>query len=233
MCHRLVAVCNFSAPKLSSSASSTEILGRPEEDENRRAALTELGNGLAESDHHEDALSVLEAELSLQRRIGAPLQDVLIAQGNLASTYKELGREEEAMLMREDVYSRTLNFWGEEHRETLLEADNYAIALVDLERFEEARSLMRKLIPVARRILGESDRLTLKMRWVYADALYLDDGATLDDLREAVTTLEDAERIARRVLGGAHPITEGIENHLRNARAALRARETPPSPPPS
>ena len=32
-----------------------------------------------------------------------------------------------------------------------------------------------------------------------------DDAATLDDLREAVTTLEDAERIARRVLGGAHP----------------------------
>ena len=31
------------------------------------------------------------------------------------------------------------------------------------------------------------------------------DGATLDDLREAVTTLEDTERIARRVLGGAHP----------------------------
>ena len=52
--------------------------------------------------------------------------------------------------------------------------------------------------------------------------------ATLDDLREAVTTLEDAGRIARRVLGGAHPITMGIERHLRNAQAALRARETPP-----
>jgi hypothetical protein len=55
-----------------------------------------------------------------------------------------------------------------------------------------------------------------------------DSDATLDDLREAVTTLEDAGRIARRVLGGAHPITMGIERHLRNAQAALRARETPP-----
>ena len=52
-----------------------------------------------------------------------------------------------------------------------------------------------------------------------------DDGATLDDLREAVTTLEDSERIARRVLGGAHPATMGIESDLRNARAALRACE--------
>ena len=58
----------------------------------------------------------------------------------------------------------------------------------------------------------------LTMRWIYVMALYKDDGATLDDLREAVTTLEDAERIARRVLGGAHPDTVGIENSLRNAR---------------
>ena len=49
------------------------------------------------------------------------------------------------------------------------------------------------------------------------------DGATLDDLREAVTTLEDAERIARRVLGAAHPLTTGIEEQLQNVRAALRA----------
>ena len=55
-----------------------------------------------------------------------------------------------------------------------------------------------------------------------------DDAATLDELREAVTTLEDAGRIAKRVLGGAHPLTTGIEKDLRDARAALRARETPP-----
>ena len=86
---------------------------------------------------------------------------------------------------------------------------------------------MRKMIPVARRFLGENTNLTLKMRWIYAMALYEDPSATLDDVREAVRTLEDIERIARRVLGGAHPTTEGIEDDLRNARVALRARETP------
>ena len=65
------------------------------------------------------------------------------------------------------------------------------------------------------------------MRWCYAAALYNDPGATRDDLREAVATLEDAGRIARHVLGGAHPTTTGIERHLREARAALAARETP------
>ena len=59
------------------------------------------------------------------------------------------------------------------------------------------------------------------MRWTYAEALYSDPGATLDDVREAVTTLEDTERTARRVLGGAHPITTQIEESLRKARAAL------------
>ena len=61
-------------------------------------------------------------------------------------------------------------------------------------------------------------------------ALYQDGAATLDELREAVTTLEDAARIARRVLGVAHPTTTGIEGDLRYARVVLHARETP-SPP--
>ena len=58
---------------------------------------------------------------------------------------------------------------------------------------------------------------------VYANAFSMDPSATPDDLREAVTTLEDAEPIARRVLGGAHPITGGFEDDLRKSRAALRA----------
>ena len=85
---------------------------------------------------------------------------------------------------------------------------------------------MRKTMPVARRVYGEGNRLTLKMRWIYAAALCMDPGATLDDLREAVTTLTDAERTARRVLGGAHPTTKGIEKELRDVQAALGARET-------
>ena len=56
-------------------------------------------------------------------------------------------------------------------------------------------------------------------------ALYRNNSATLDDLREAVTTLEETARTTRRVMGGAHPLTVAIETALREARAALRARE--------
>ena len=77
------------------------------------------------------------------------------------------------------------------------------------------------------------NELGLGMRMNYAVALYRDPSATLDDLREAVTTLEDTERIARRVFGGAHPLVAEMELTLQNARAALRTRETPPPSSPS
>ena len=113
------------------------------------------------------------------------------------------------------------------NREALGAALNYAVSLKSLERFEEAKSLLRKEIPVARRVLGESHEITLRMRWHSARALYEDDSATLGDVREAVTTLEETRRIARRVFGSTHPHLHFIERYLRNARAALRARETP------
>ena len=84
---------------------------------------------------------------------------------------------------------------------------------------------MRKTVPVVRRVLGEGNSLTLRMRKCYAESLIASNGATLGDLRESLTTLEDTERIARRVLGGAHPLTVNIERCLRNMRA-LSARET-------
>ena len=187
--------------------------------------MTQLVYGLSAAGHYEDALSVQEAELAMRRRLGASADAVLAVQSNLASTYEDLGRLDEALSMRQEVYSGHLKLNGEEAEETFREALNYSSSLVDLKRFEVAKALLRKTMPVARRVLGPEHRLAFKMRWVYARALYEDDRATLDNLREAVATLEETERTARRVLGGAHPATEGIEFHLREARAALRARE--------
>ena len=200
-------------------------LGRPEADVARMSAMTELGNGLNDADHGEDALSVREAQLSLARRLGASEYDILATQGNVASTYHKLQRHEDAFRTYRDVYSGFLRLRGEEHEMTILAAGNYVRCLRRLRHFAEAKSLLRKMAPVARRVLGEGSEITLRMRWNYAAALYQADGATLGDLREAVTTLEDTERTARRVLGGAHPITKGIEREVTMSRAALRARE--------
>ena len=81
--------------------------------------------------------------------------------------------------------------------------------------------MLRKMLPVARRVLGEGHQLTLLMRRNYAVVLYEDPAATLNDLREAIATLEDIEPIARRVRGAAHPVASGIEHDLQKCRAAL------------
>ncbi len=135
---------------------------------------------------------------------------------------------------------------GEDNRLTLTMRKVYARALYEdpnatLDDVREAVTTLVEIERTARRVFGSAHPLTtgigedvqvarawlLTMRRNYARALYLAAGATLDDLREAVTTLEDTERTARRVLGRSHPTTAGVERALREARAALRARETP------
>ena len=127
--------------------------------------------------------------------------------------------------MWRDIYFGWWNLDGKENGRTLNAASNYSASLVTLERFKEAKSLLRKMMPVGRRVLGESHELTLRMRWNYASALNNDPSATLDDLREAVSTLEDAERIGRRVLGGENPTAVTIGEALKISRAALAARQ--------
>ena len=188
--------------------------------------MTVLGNGLFGAKQYEDALSVLEARLSLMRRLGASQEHLLVVKSNLASTYQLLGRHEEALSVRQEAYSGRLKLHGEEHEETLAAAHNYALSLKKLERFEEAKTLLRKVVPVARRVLGDSNDVTLRMRWTYAKELYASPGATLDDLREAVATLEETTRLSKRVLGNLHPITGGIVGDLQQSRAMLRYRET-------
>ena len=185
---------------------------RPPPDEAGDAGVSASGSAAAAEPSDESGAGVAEGHM-------------LTVQCNLTNTYEHLGRLEEAMRLRREVYYGQLKLNGEEHQYTLREANNYSSLLHLLKQFEEAKSLLRKTMPVARRVLGECHDITIKMRWIYAEALYQDPGATLDGLGEAVTILEATERITRRVFGGAYPLTQGIEIDLRNARATLRARE--------
>ena len=186
--------------------------------------MQQLGSGLSAAKRHEDALSVKEADLSMRRRLGDSEEGILVARSNLAVTYTSIGRFEEALRTERDVYSGRMKLNGEEHERTLRVAYNYSSSLISLKRFEEAKSLVRKTLPVARRILGESYGTTLRMRLNYAQWLCDGPGATLEDLREAATTIEEIERTARRVFGGSHPLTVEIERFLHNSRARLAAR---------
>ena len=163
--------------------------------------------------------------MALLRRFGASGDSILAVQGNIACTYQSLGRLEDASRIEKDVYSGYLKLKGGSDEDTLLAALNYVSSLAELKRFKEAKTLLRKTMPVARRVVGENHDLTLKMRGNYGGVLLQDPCATLDDLREAVTTFEETARTARRVFGGEHPFTVEVEGNLRNARVALRAAE--------
>jgi hypothetical protein len=167
---------------------------------------------------------VREAEWAMLRRVGASKKRTLAVQTNIAYAYQMLGRLEEALSMERDVYSGRLKLHGEEHGYTVRAAHNYAAGLMTLNRIREAKPLLRKSIPVARRVLGENNEVTLRLRLTYAQSQCLDN-ATLDDLRKAVTTLEEMERTARRIFGATHPLSLDLTVALRASRAAFAARE--------
>ena len=64
-------------------------------------------------------------------------------------------------------------------------------------------------------------------RWNYAGAICNDTTATLAELREAVNTLEEVERTARRVLGGSviHQVHGAFEDLIRGAARGRYFRE--------
>jgi hypothetical protein len=179
---------------------------------------------------------------SLPRPAAAPLwltaeeqrDEFLISHG--ARALRKRQRCEEDLRLQRAVYLESVKSWGEGHFETVLEASKYANYLIALKRYKEVKELLRRTLPVAGCVLGKDvygERLVnilLRMRLVYAEALYKDAGATLDDLREAVATLERMTRgnAHRFVLGdNAHRprrFVEDIESSLRDARAALRRR---------
>ena len=201
-------------------------MGRPEEDSGRYNAMKQLGCGLSAAGHHERALSVREAELAMERRLGASEDSILATQSNLASTYSRLGRNEEALRLRRDVYFGVLKLYGEEHPDTLREANNYAVVLLSLERHAEAKPILYKAIPNARRTLGAEHDLTLNLRKFYGQFLYEDPSATRADVVEAIEIFEDVQRRARRVFGAGHPNWELLPHELTAARGKLASFDT-------
>ena len=186
-------------------------------------AMGALGNGLYEVGHDEDALSVREADVSLKFRLGVSEERILATQSNIAQTYMQLGKLNDACRLMRYVYFGYLKAHGEEDRRTLLAASNYAASLTVVERLAEANSVIRKVMPVAQRVLGNNDEVTLKMRMNHANWLVEDPNATLKNVNEAIDTLEEIEPTVRRVFGIAHPFMADVERSLEYSRATLRA----------
>ena len=68
------------------------------------------------------------------------------------------------------------------------------------------------------------DAITLRLRWLYANCLFDYKNSTLDDLVQAVETLEAVVKSWKRVMGERHPEMAKVLIALKEAREMLRLR---------
>ena len=175
---------------------------RPENDETRKCAMYQLGNGLMNNKQYADAVSIYET-------CAAPNDKT--ASGNLASCYSNLGRHKDALRVKRKSYYQILEQYDDQHPIILTEAYGFALILTQLERWSEAKN-----------ILGEHRRRqwrdaieSLQVEYYYAYCLVYDDAATLKDLSEAKMIMEEVPPAAERLLGTTHPKTKSIIEVLR------------------
>jgi hypothetical protein len=96
---------------------------------------------------------------------------------------------------------------------------NYAGGLLALKRHDEAKSLLLENIPIAARALGDANNTTLRLRNMYAIALYTSPDAQQHELDEAVSVLEGAIQNIKRIYGTTHPLYLNFTDCLGKARA--------------
>ena len=98
--------------------------------------------------------------------------------------------------------------------------------MIQTHRCAEAKSFLRKQLPAAQRALGADHDTVIHLRWIYADSLRTDAGASREDLVEAVTLLDELSRTTQRIYGPAHPLTYNLQGALGRTRETLAAFDT-------
>ena len=216
-------------------------VGRPESDPLRRSAMGQLGNSLSITNSTENALEVFRSIQALERRFGPTSQDHFATPGNIAHCLSRLGREDEAMHVRQRIYDIKKAKLGAKHYETLYSAVNLAASMLHIARKEIARKqfldeqamivqvkgFLREVVSEADDALGSDHLITIRLRQVLGRAI--PGGIQLNDKESlAVANLEslniftELRKTAIRVLGKAHPVTREIEKDHDEAMTSNR-----------
>ena len=158
-------------------------LGRPEADYVRCMSMGVLGGALRTSERPKEALPVLEASLALRRRYFSEEAN-LVAQTNLAVCLGDLGRDDEALVLKREVYTRRVATLGASHENTFSSGNNLANSFNKLGLWSDAKTLLvDQLLPAARRSLGSDHRVILCMNETLVAALTSNPERTRDNLR--------------------------------------------------
>ena len=158
-----------------------------------------------------------EAELATLRcfqvKDEATDADFVSLRGNKAVLLGNLGRHEEALRLRREVYAKTLDRCGPSHQVTLQTAEHLSQSLFYTSKLAEAKELLLESIPKAQASLGDDSFWTLRLRSSYGRVL-----RKLGSVGEAEATLTDILRRGRRTLGDSHPLVQDVANELDELR---------------
>jgi tetratricopeptide (TPR) repeat protein len=136
----------------------------------------------------------------------------LFARGNLASSYWQAGRTQDAITLQEEIVDDAERLLGPEHPSTLRSRANLGSSYSDAGRTQDAIRIEERVLDDAERLLGPEDTMTLRARGNLAIS-YAQDGRT----QEAITLLEQAVADLERLLGEKHPYTLTTRGNLANA----------------
>ncbi|KAJ7872411.1 hypothetical protein B0H13DRAFT_2553388 [Mycena leptocephala] len=93
--------------------------------------------------------------------LGADHPDTLLAMGNLAATYRKLGRYQEAEPLESIVLEKRKQVLGADHPDTLLAMANLATTYRELGRYQEAEPLEGIVLEKRKQLLGPDHPHTL------------------------------------------------------------------------
>ena len=180
-----------------------------------------LACGIHDAEHYKDALPVQEAVLSMQRRLGAPEEEMLDMQSNVANSLKALGRHDEALKAYRVVYTAKVKHFRDDEN-TFLTLKCFSDTLCRCAEegkphlWAENMSLLREKVGtgVAQRVLGPHHPVLLQLRSAYACAIFMEPSTSREDCRAQLAVFENIARIACQVLGPAHPHTRTFENNV-------------------
>ena len=110
----------------------------------------------------------------------------LMAMNNLANTYSDLGRYQEALSLQEKVYDFRRRIQGEEHPDTLIAMNNLAVTYSDLGRYQAALDLATGAYDGFMRILGSDHPYT---RTALRQVMFCESAITAASLRGTSSSL--------------------------------------------
>jgi len=149
-------------------------------------------------------------------KLGADHGDALSSMNNLANCYSAMGRDQEALALREETLKLRKAAFGADHADTLMSMNNLADSYSAVERYDDALKLFEETLTLRKAKLGVDHPDTLESMNNLATCF-----SDLGRLQEALELKEETLKRRKMKLGATHPDTLQSMNNLANGYAAV------------